>query len=332
MNDQVPASVLSTQFFQKIASGDQKGAADAATDYTRITVRDESLVRQILPPKSITEADCDTQLDTDMPVKIVEKEVRQPLGRSISYGELPTRTELNFSKYRVDFARLATEAFVKDIAQVKTWEADIRNIFKDNAIQDLLTTEDVPFFSEVDKIVSSTGVGSTAVGNTASSLTGKVQYYNFANSGQNPLGTTGFKRETTIEALKILSKGYGDATISTPIRSHVDCVVMNVNTGLEYTKWDHDQIGGPLSEQLFKDGLTIKTLHGKKHIFTLKDDIVADGVAYYFAKPDFLGRFYELQAPTMFLELRAYMLEFFVYSCIGCTIGNPYAVAKAKFF
>ena len=321
-----PASVLNTQFFNKIASGEMKAAADAATDYTRLTLREEGLVRKILPPQTITEADLDAQLDTDKPVKIVEKEVQQPLSVSVPFGTLPTNTYMNMAKYRVDFARIVTENFVKDIQEVKTWNADIRNIFKDNAIKDMMTAEDVPFFNIVDSIVGTTG-------NAASSLTGKVQYYDFSTTGGSPLsGAPGFSRGTVVESTKILSKGYGDATVATPIRLLPEVIVMNVNTGKEYLKFTRDQAGGDVSESFFKEGLTEGTFFGIKHIFTLKDDIVADGVAYQFAAPQFLGKFYELEAPTMFMEMRAYLLEFFVYSSIGLTIGNPYAVGKVKFF
>lgn len=327
-----PASVLNTQFFNKIASGELKAAADAATDYTRITLREEGLVRKILPPQTITEADLDAQLDTDKPVKIVEKEVQQPLSVSVPFGTLPTNTYMNMSKYRVDFARIVTENFVKDIQEVKTWNADIRNIFKDNAIKDMMTAEDVPFFNIVDGIVSSDADPAQAVGNSASALTGKVQYYDFSSSGTNPLGITGFTRDTVVESTKILSKGYGDPTVSTPIRLLPEVIVMNVNTGKEYLKFTRDHAGGDISESFFKEGLTEGTFFGIKHIFTLKDDIVKDGVAYQFAAPQFLGKFYELEAPTMFMEMRAYLLEFFVYSSIGLTVGNPYAVGKVKFF
>ena len=321
-----PASVLNTQFFNKIAAGEMKSAADAATDYTRLTLREEGLVRKILPPQTITEADLDAQLDTDKPVKIVEKEVQQPLSVSVPFGTLPTNTYMNMAKYRVDFARIVTENFVKDIQEVKTWNADIRNIFKDNAIKDMMTAEDVPFFNIVDSIVGTTG-------GTASSLTGKVQYYDFTQSSTNPLNSApGFTRASVVESTKILSKGYGDATVATPIRLLPEVIVMNVNTGKEYLKFTRDTAGGDISESFFKEGLTEGTFFGIKHIFTLKDDIVKDGIAYQFAAPQFLGKFYELEAPTMFMEMRAYLLEFFVYSSIGLTIGNPYAVGKVKFF
>jgi hypothetical protein len=165
-----------------------------------------------------------------------------------------------------------------------------------------------------------------------SGITGKIQFYDFSTTA-NPLGVaTGFTRASVVESLKILTKGYGNAQIATPIRLQTETVVMNVNTGYEFLKLGRDAIGGDLSESFFKNGLTEAQFFGKKFIFTIKDDIIEDGAMYMFAGPQFVGKLYELESPTMFIEKRAFFLRFFLYSCIGSAIGNPYSLAKAKFF
>ena len=342
MTNNQSASVLSTQFFSKLASGHQKEAAEAATDYTRLTLRDEGILRKILPAESITESQLDNQLGTDQPVKIVEKEIQTPLGSSVPFSSLPSNVEMSWSKYPVNFARILTKNFIKDVQLLKGFNADIRNIFKDNAIQDMSTSEDVPFMALVNNIVKSvSGGGLTSAfgddqrGNVKSSLTGKVQYYDWTLATGNPLGlTSGFTRDALVESKKILTKSHSlvNAGTATPIRLKPDLVLMNANTYSEYEKFTRDNMGGDKSQELFEKGAKDGTMNGLKHVTTLKDDIILDGEAYYFAAPQFLGKFYELESPTMFMELRAYMLEFFCYSCIGASIGNPYGVAKVKFF
>ena len=354
-------SVLSTQFFSKLASSDpgvQKQAAEAATDYTRITLRDEGILRKILPVESITEAQLDNQLNTDHPVKIVEKEVQTPLGASVPFSTLPSNVEMNFSKYSVNFARILTKNFIKDVQLLKGYNTDIRNIFKDAAIKDMMTAEDVPFMALIDAIITprstftqatdaanalatptevATRIADTtgAYGNQVSKLTGKVQYYDWTHANGNPLGAAlGFSRDSLVESKKILLKAHSltNAPTSTPIRNKPALVLMNANTFSEYEKFTRDNMGGDKSQELFEKGVSEGTYNGLKHVTTLKDDIVLDGMAYYFAAPEFLGRAYELQSPTMFMELRAYLLEFFAYSCLGASIGNPYAVAAVRFF
>ena len=332
-------------FMSKLASngdGYQKEASEALTDYTRITLRDEGIVRKILPAETITDADLDEFLDSDKPSKIFYKEVQTPLSISAPLGTLPPSIYMNFKKYRVDFARILTQNYVGDIRQINNYGPDIRTIYKENAIKDMMTAEDVPFINMINSIVSATplagqGVGTPGdptqlVGNAPSNLTGKICFQDYTTANGNPLGTTGFTRDTQIEALKMLPRGYGNGKIATPIRSQVDKVLMNVNTLREYTKMDRTMAGGNLSQEWLENGFTQGTLHGVRHLSTLKDDVIPDGYAYYFAAPQFLGHFLELESPTLFMETRAFMMEFFAYSMIGCTIGNPYGVAVARFF
>jgi hypothetical protein len=328
MNTNIPAKLINDKFMEKIASNDLNKAAEVATDYTRLTLREEGLLRKILPPQTITAAELDKQLDTDEPVKIVDKEVSQPLSMSVGFATLPKNRIMKGDRYRVDFARILSPSYFQDIRRLEQYDYDIRNVFKENAIKDHMTAEDVPFFQTVDAIVGSTG-------NAASPVTGKVQFHNYATSA-NPLGTaTGFSRDALVEATKILSKGYTPSAPlgaeQTPIRLNTDLIVMNVNTGREYLKFQHTNVGD-LSTELFKGGLSVTNLLGHKHLFTMKDDIIKDGEVYYFAAPQFLGKFYELEQPTMFVDRRAFMVEFFIYSSIGASIGNPFGVAKAKFF
>jgi hypothetical protein len=329
MNTNIPAKLINDKFMEKIASNDLNKAAEVATDFTRLTLREEGLLRKILPPQTITAAELDKQLDTDEPVKIIDKEVSQPLSMSVGFATLPKNRIMKGDRYRVDFARILSPSYFQDVRRLEQYDYDIRNVFKENAIKDHMTAEDVPFFAAVDSIVGNTG-------NAASAVTGKVQYYDFSTSA-NPLGSgVKFTRDSIIEATKILSKGYtpGPNALgkdSTPIRLNTDLIVMNANTGREYLKLQHSNIGD-LSTELFKNGLSATTILGHKHLFTMKDDVIPDGVAYYFAAPQFLGKFYELEQPTMFVDRRAFMVEFFIYSSIGASIGNPYGVAKAKFF
>ena len=206
-----------------------------------------------------------------------------------------------------------------------------------------MTAEDVPFFQAVNAIVTPTSAptggtyASPTGGSNVSPVTGKVQMYDFTRATGNPNGATdGFTRSNIVDFLKIMSTGFTPAGASlgqyaTPIRLNPDLLVMNVNTGREYLKFQYTNIGD-LSTELFKNGLTETTILGQKHLFTIKDDIIKDGEVYAFAAPQFLGKFYELEQPTMFVDRRAFMLEWFLYSSIGASLGNAFGVSKARFW
>lgn len=321
----IPAKVVNAGFFDKLDKGLTKEASQAGTDFTRLTLREEGVMRKILPPQMISAADLDKQLNTDKPVKILDKEPSQPVAISVPFGTLPENYYMHGSRYQVTFARLVTPNIVKDVREIEQYDYDIRDLFKNNSIKDLMTAEDIPFFAAVNEIVGATPMA-------ASTVTGKIQYHDYTSATGNPLGTTaGFTRETVVEALKIMSRGYPNPSPNfAAIRLQTSVVVMNVNTGREFLKFGRDEIGGDLSEELFKNGLSETTIFGHKFIFTIKDDLVLDGEMYMFAEPQFLGRSFELEAPTMFVDKRAFLMEFFCYSCLGASIGNGYAVAKAK--
>lgn len=337
----IPAKLINDKFMEKIASGNLDKAAEVATDYTRLTLREEGLLRKILPPQTITSAELDKQIDTDEPVKIVEKEVVQPLSMSVGFATLPKNQIMKGDRYRVDFARILSPSYFQDVRRLEQYDYDIRNVFKENAVKDHMTAEDVPFFNTVNAIVTPSAAtqtgGSWAPTTYVSPVTGKVQFYDFRYASGNPKGSSsGLTVSNMVDALKLLSIGFtpGGGTLGanqTPIRLNTDLVVMNVNTGREYLKIAHSQIGDQ-AEQFFKDGLSLTTILGQKHLFTIKDDIIPDGYAYFFAAPQFLGKFYELEQPTMFVDRRAFMIEFFLYSSLGASIGNPFGVAAARFF
>lgn len=328
---EIDPAIMNRNFIEKIASGQIKEAAEASTEFTRLTLREEGLLRKVMPPKTITPADLDKQLDTDKPVKIIDKEVTQPLSVSVPFGTLPSNQYISGARYRVDFARLLTRNYTKDVIELGQYDYDIRNMFKDNAIKDHSTMEDVPFFNLVRTICSSTSDPTALVGNAVSEISGKVQYYDFTDATKNPYTITGFSRDSLASAFTIMTRGYGDPTLHTPVRLHTDLCVMNVTTGMEFCKLLPEEIGRPLSERMMSEGLVVDTFLGRRFLFTIKDDIILNGEMLMFAKPQFLGVLLELEQPTMFIENRAFMLEFFIYSCIGASIGNAYGLAMAKF-
>lgn len=326
------SQTINRNFMAKLAAGDKQGAMDAGTEFTRLTLREEGLLRKILPPRSISYGDLDKQLDTDKPVKILDKEVGQPPSFSAPFGSLAPNQYISGGRYKVNFARLLSRNYTKDSAELNQYDYDIRDLFKDNAIKDHMTAEDIPAFQLFNSIIQSDPDNNVAVGNVASAMTGKVQFHDYRTSGTNPRGYTGFSRDSLVDSFTIMTKGYGDNTVGTRIKLMTDLCVMNVNTGLEFCKLLPTEIGERIADKLATGGLTEDTFFGRKFLFTIKDEIVEDGAMYMFAKPEFLGAFLELEQPTLFLENRAFMMEFFIYSMIGMSVGNGYSIAKSMFF
>jgi hypothetical protein len=63
----------------------------------------------------------------------------------------------------------------------------------------------------------------------------------------------------------------------------------------------------------------------------MKRDLVADGVVYQFAEPNFLGRAYVLQDVTMYVEKKKDILRFSAQEKIGITFANVAGLNKVTF-
>lgn len=305
----LPTKVVNQAFYDQITSNDQgmvKNAQEAATDFTRMKMREDGFLRKILPPIPITNDELHPAVDTDKPMRIEEKEPESPAAISMPFATLPTNWYIKGRKYRIVFQRIETPRFTKDLDELRTYTMDIRQVLSDNAIKDMLAEEDGNFIATVDAIVGAEG--------STVALTGVVQ---------NRVLDSGVTRQGVAESFKTLP--------STP--AHLECSTVLVNnvTVYEIAKWNRLEIGGDLAQDILLKGWSEQTLMGKRLIVTIKRTIVDDDVMYQFADPKFTGKFYILEDATLAIEKKFYLLEYFAYESIGAAIANAAAVARVRF-
>jgi hypothetical protein len=305
----IPARVLNEAVINQLTSDDPrvvKEAQDAINDYTRVQMREDGFWRRILPPVTITNDELDRQVDTDKPVKVVDKEPDSPAAVSVPFATLPLNRYIRGPRYRVMFDRILTPKFTKDVDELRTWDMDIRQILSDNSIKDMLAEEDGKAILTVNTILLGKGV--------IIPETGVAQYVGISG---------GVTRDTLAEAMKVLPR--------TPRRLNVATVLINHVTIWDVVKFGRDEIGGDLSQDLFRTGFTMRELMGVRFIVTIKRDLVPDGTIYLFSEPKFMGKFFVLEDTTMYIDRKAFMLEFFAYESIGSAIANIAAVGRVDF-
>lgn len=299
-------NMTNSVFLDHLESGDPamiKTASDAVNDFTRLKMREDGFMRKIMPPVPISNDELDRQVDTDKPVKVVDKEPNSPAALMVPFATTPLSRYIRGPRYRVMFARIQTPRFVKDVTELRTYQMDIRQVISDNAIKDMLAEEDTKFIYAVNSALI--GAGQT------NPDTGVVQW-----TGSS-LGVT---RETLVESIKVLSK--------TPAHLEPNTGLINNITIKDVMKFHRDEAGGDVSADILIKGFTEKTLFGVTYIVTIKTDIVPTNTVFYFAEPKFLGKNYTLEDATMFMDKRAYMIEFFAYEEIGAAIGNTAAISR----
>lgn len=306
---QEESKLLNETIFAKLGSNDPvliKQAIDAVNDFTRTKMREDGFYRKILPPIPITNDELDRTVQTDKPIKIVDKEPDSPAAISIPFATLPQNLYIRGPRYQVTFDRIATPRFTKDVDELRTWIMDIRQVLSDNAIKDMLAEEDGKFLRAVNTAI----VGPGLVVPTS----GVVQYEVIKG---------GITRDTLWDHLKILP--------NTPSNLEVHLMLLNNITIKEVCKFSRNEMGGDLSQDIMKQGWSLQDFMGIKVAITIKKGLVATNSIYDFADPKFIGKNYELEKPTMYIRREAYMIEFFAYETLGGSIGHTSSVARTDF-
>lgn len=308
----VPTSVINARILEHLDRGEVEKTAQTATDYTRTQVREESFAFQILPPEKATDDMLVPALDERLQI-IWELEPDSPGAKWVPLQTVPEGEYMEGSRYVIPFARVEAPKFYKDIDELRTYKQDLRKILTDNSIKDGLAEIDSAFMDTVNAIVlDATGEGD------ANNVTGKVQWIETTD----PLNRTSFA-----EAKKLLPRGTSDGKYR--LKNYI--ALMNDVTAQDWLKLDRAAVGGDLSEEFFRNGLTTDTFLGVKAIFTIKDDLVPDNYVYFFAAPEFLGKCFYLTDWTMFMKKEAFFLEMFSYWLGGFAFGNVAAMALVKF-
>lgn len=304
--DAISDKLANNRLLDMFENGQVKRAQDAINDYTRIKIREDGFLRRILPPVQITNDELDRAVETDKPVKIIDKEPDSPAAVSVPFGTQPQGRYVEGPKYRVMFQRILTPKFYKDIEELRTYTMDIRQILSDNSIKDVLAEEDGKFIATLDSIMSGA--------NVVLAETGTAQWVTIGG---------GITRDTLAEAMKTLPKSNKHLNVAT--------VLINNVSIWDVVKMGRDEMGGDLSQELFRSGFAEREIMGVRYIITIKRNLVADNTIYLFSDPKFMGKFFVLEDVTMYIDRRAFLLEFFAYECLGAAVANVAAVGRVDF-
>jgi hypothetical protein len=310
----VPVGTVNRRVIDLLDREDTTKVAQAATEYTRTQLREDSFAMKILPPEKATNDMLDRDLDERLRI-IEELEPDSPGAKWVPFQDVPEGEYIYGSRYAIPFARIITPKFQKDIDELRTYKQDIRKILTQNSIKDGLAEYDGKFIETCEAIAEDTTTGTV---NNPQAFTGKSQWIELSG---------GMTKDNLVEAFKMLPTG--NASGKFRMRNHV--MLMNESTAQDLKKLDADEIGDSNVADIWTNGLQTDRTMGLKAIFTIKDDLVPDQRVWFFPEPGFLGKAYYLHDWTMFVEKRAYFVEMFSYWLGGMGIGNIAGVCCADF-
>tara|TARA_B100000579_G_scaffold300828_1_gene250775 strand:- start:21247 stop:22218 length:972 start_codon:yes stop_codon:yes gene_type:complete len=322
MEEDINIEVMNREILDAITDaedGQIKNAASAASNMIRRRIREDGFSRNILPPKTVTNDGLDRVPDHDRPVIIEDMEPGSKGAKSIPFGDSADTSTYYGNKFVCSFNVITTPEFTKDINELRTYRMDLRKVITDNALRDMQAEEDYQFINTVDAIVGNAGGQSAAGYNQHINVTKTGAIGNVAGGGSQF-----FSREDYVQVLSVLE----DLSLNNGV------VLMNRKTAKSFLTMDRSEIGGDLAQTLLTDGLGAlqeAEIFGVRHLFTIKRDIIPDDTVYIFAEPEYLGRFYTLQDPTMYVEKKKDILRFSARETLSVTFANLAGLGKVTF-
>jgi hypothetical protein len=309
--------VFNDTFVEMVKAGQEKQAAVSAQQFTRNKLREESFAEKILTPIDLSNDELDKAQDPELLVKWNDREPDTAPAVTVPLGVVPDAFQFKGTRYPSYFSRIVSPKYNKDIDKLRTYDYDIRAIMLELSTKDIATQIDTSFINTINS-----NIGSLDTANSANGL----------SLPQNVSISGGITRETVAEAFKVIKRLQVPFGPSQPDGGESKGVMlMNTVTADDFVKMGRSEVGGDLAQDMFVNGLPSKTLLGVKPIYTIKRDLVPDGVIYLFSSEEFLGKYYRLQPLTVFMKNEAYFLEYFQYLNISLAIGNVKGAVKVTF-
>jgi len=275
---------LNQSFLDKIDQGLTKEAGAAMSAFVRQKLREDGFTRKILTPVEITVNELDRQI-TEEPTVIVEKEPDSVAANMPFLGRGQIRY-FKGSKYAVTFQKIESDTFKKSKFELATYRTDIRTILQENSVKDIQEQEDKNFYGNITTIAA-------------------------ANSNTHTI-SGGFSIVNLMTGVKyLLAK-----------KLAVGCILMTQSMYADLLAQPATTIGSAKAGAFFTGEASLDNFFGYKIITTNKSDLLPDTQAIIFTSQDYLGQFYSLQQPTVFLKTEADQIEFRTYEAIGAGIGN----------
>jgi len=285
-------------------------SAASVTDMIRTRVREGSIARNVLQPRTIGAADLVPSLDDDDPRYIGEIEPDTPGGAVLPLAARPNGWYFFGKRYEARFSRLETPRYQKDTTQLLTYRTDLRQVLSDASLKDLLSLEDTRFLQMVNNLLAP----STMAAGEIVSSTGVIQW-DQQNDDINPSSLT--------DAINIMHRSNFGLTPAT-------CLV-NLDFATQMMKWGRQEFGGDLAQEVKINGFTERKFMGMRWLVTIKNWLVPNGSMYMFAPQEFIGETLILTDSTMHVRKDAYMVEFWAYQEVAQIIANIAGIARCDF-
>lgn len=296
---------MNNAFLDKLDQGLTKEAGAAMSSFVRQKLREDGFCRKIFTPQMITSSDLDRTL-TDQPQVIVEKEPDSVAATIPLNGKGEVRY-FKGSRYAVGFYKIESNEFKKSKFELATYKTDIRHILQENSVKDIQKQEDTNFVAGLRNIFAQ-----------------RIADGEFTTASGDFLGAGDLTGSTITDQLMSMVQLLVD-DFQKPGK-----LLISHQLYLALLREPATQLGDAVASRHFDSG-SMEGFYGFEFVTSNKSDILSsDGakkgdIAIAFAPEAYLGQFYSLQEPTVYLKAEADIISFKTYESIGIGIGNTKA-------
>ena len=295
MFEGLDSSSFNNLFIERLDTpeGMQKTAA-AGSAFVRAVMREVAFSRRILPPESVTRADCTRSTTHDTLIKIVDIEPDSKAFAVNFRGEAEEKY-IQGKRYALPFFKIESQKFSKTEGELLAYDYPITKVIEENSIKDIQAVEDEKFIEHAEAAVNITGKRIVSA-------------------------DTAVDRKNLTSMFKMI----------TADRLSVGVVLMN---NVDFDDWqvqDASEVGSPLASETTVNGYKYDSILKRKLVVTNKSDIVAPGELWAFTEPAYLGNFFILNDTKFWIKKEADMIIFKSWEYIAEGFGNIRSIAKLE--
>ena len=304
--------ITNANLLGKLGDGQLKEASSKVSEFLRIRAREDGFARDIMEAYTITPDQYTKQLDTDMPAVVKDIEPNTTGAMAIPFGTGSSDAFMGAPRYRVVLRRNATDRYRTDIAKLQTYDANLKDLFSDLLLKDLMDEEDRKFIGRIDAML---GDLNDSDPNT--------------NSRLDNVGAMGFITAGAVSRESLFHARGGTQSTNRhlpPAKSLVNVLFLN-----EVAAQGRDALGGDIAENVFVNGWAKEKVAGIPTLATIKTDLVPNLTQYIFSAPKYLGDFMIAEDVTVSFKKEDYWIMLRAFELIGASVKNEAAAAKAQY-
>jgi hypothetical protein len=293
MNEE--AAMFNSLFVERMDTQEgQTKTAQAGQAYVRSFLREHAFSRKILPPESVTRSDLQRSTRHDTLIKIVDFE-HPSTAAAVNFRSAGRERYLQGKRYAIPFFKVESDLFVKNEAELLSYEYPITKVIEENSIKDIMFVEDSVFMKASEGAVAASGKYIVS-------------------------GDTSVSRSNLNKLVKMIDV---DKLQSTQL----------LMTNVDFDDW-HVQpatdIGSPLASDITVNGYKYDSILRRKVIVTNKTDLLAPGNVFAYTDPQFLGNFFIMNDVKFWIKKEADKVYWKSWEYVGMGIANLRSISKIQ--